>query len=125
MLTIYSHEKEKILLVFKVKGLSLQYMILNSNNMNTLTIRDERADRKIIDAYWNMLRSLSNDMKLKLATRLTASVVEKAERTETSVSEHTRQMLDKFYGAWEGDESAEQIIATMKENSSIRQPLEF
>jgi len=93
--------------------------------MNTLTIRDERADRKIIDAYWNMLRSLSNDMKLKLATRLTASVVEKAERTETPVSEHTRQMLDKFYGAWEGDESAEQIIATMKENSSIRQVNSF
>ena len=64
--------------------------------MNTLTIRDERADRKIIDAYWNMLRSLSNDMKLKLATRLTASVVEKAERAEMPVSEHTRQMLDKF-----------------------------
>ena len=49
--------------------------------MNTLTIQNERADRKIIDAYWNMLRSLSNEMKLKLATRLTASVVEKAERT--------------------------------------------
>jgi len=93
--------------------------------MNTLTIRNERIDKKIIDAYWNMLRSLNNEMKLKLATRLTASVVEKVERTEVSVSEHTRQMLDKFYGAWEGDESAEQIIATMKENNSVREPLEF
>lgn len=93
--------------------------------MNTLTIRNERIDKKIIDAYWNMLRSLNNEMKLKLATRLTASVVEKVERTEISVSEHTRQMLDKFYGAWEGDESAEQIIATMKENNSVREPLEF
>lgn len=93
--------------------------------MNTLTIRNERVDKKIIDAYWNMLRSLSNEMKLKLATRLTASVVEKVERTEKPVSEHTRQMLDKFYGAWEGDESAEQIIATMKENKSVREPLEF
>lgn len=93
--------------------------------MNTLTIRNERVDKKIIDAYWNMLRSLNNEMKLKLATRLTASVVEKVERTEVSVSEHTRQMLDKFYGAWEGDESAEQIIATMKENNSVREPLEF
>jgi len=91
--------------------------------MNTLTIQNERADRKIIDAYWNMLRFLSNEMKLKLATRLTASVVEKAERTETHVSEHTRQMLEKFYGAWEGDESAEQIIATIKENNSIRKPI--
>ena len=43
-----------------------------------------------------MLRSLSSEMKLKLATRLTASVVEKAERAEMTVSEHTRQMLDKF-----------------------------
>ena len=93
--------------------------------MNTLTIRNERVDKKIIDAYWNMLCSLNNEMKLKLATRLTASVVEKVERTEVSVSEHTRQMLDKFYGAWEGDESAEQIIATMKENNSVREPLEF
>ena len=93
--------------------------------MNTLTIRNERIDKKIIDAYWNMLRSLNNEMKLKLATHLTASVVEKVERTEVSVSEHTRQMLDKFYGAWEGDESAEQIIATMKENNSVREPLEF
>lgn len=93
--------------------------------MNTLTIKNERTDKKIIDAYWNMLRSLNNEMKLKLATRLTASVIEKTERTEASVSEHTRCMLDKFYGAWEGDESAEQIIATMKENTSIRKPLEF
>lgn len=93
--------------------------------MNTLTIRNERIDKKIIDAYWNMLRSLNNEMKLKLATRLTASVVEKVERIEMPVSEYTRQMLDKFYGAWEGDESAEQIIATMKENNSVREPLEF
>lgn len=93
--------------------------------MNTLTIRNERVDKKIIDAYWNMLRSLNNEMKLKLATRLTASVVEKVERIEMLVSEYTRQMLDKFYGAWEGDESAEQIIATMKENNSVREPLEF
>ncbi len=60
-----------------------------------------------------------------IATQLTASVDKKVERAETPVSEHTRQMLDKFYGAWEGDESAEQIIATMKENNSIREPLEF
>ena len=30
---------------------------------------------KITDTYWEMLKSLSDDIKLRLATRLTASVV--------------------------------------------------
>ena len=30
---------------------------------------------KVTDTYWEMLKSLSDDIKLRLATRLTASVV--------------------------------------------------
>ena len=30
---------------------------------------------KITETYWEMLKSLSDDIKLRLATRLTASVI--------------------------------------------------
>ena len=31
---------------------------------------------KLTDTYWEMLKSLNDDIKLRLATRLTASVIE-------------------------------------------------
>ena len=72
---------------------------------------------------WNMLKDLSDNIKLRLATRLTASVLhEKAEAQEKSL---TRTVLDKYCGAWEGEESADEIMATIKQNSTIRKPLSY
>lgn len=83
----------------------------------------DALDLQIADKYWNMLKDLSDNIKLRLATRLTASVLhEKAEAQEKSLP---RTVLDKYCGAWEGEESADEIMATIKQNSTIRKPLSY
>jgi hypothetical protein len=53
-----------------------------------------------------MLKSLSDDVKLRLATRLTASVVE-----GRSISEdHTEKMLKKHANVWKDDRTSVEII---------------
>lgn len=74
--------------------------------------------------YWRTLNSLSDSVKLRLATMLTSSVVEKADSKETS-AELTQRMLKKYAGAWVGDESDEDIMATIRESSSIRNAVQL
>lgn len=64
---------------------------------------------KLTDSYWEMLKSLSDEVKLRLATRLTASVV-----TSKAVdADKTEEMLEKHLGVWKDDRSTEQIIEDM------------
>ena len=64
---------------------------------------------KLTDSYWEMLKSLSDEVKLRLATRLTASVVAaKAVNADT-----TEEMLKKHMGGWKDHRTTEQIIEDM------------
>lgn len=60
----------------------------------------------LTNSYWELLKSLSDDVKLRLATRLTASVVKSKEEP----ANQTEEMLDKYCGAWTGEQTAEEII---------------
>ena len=51
---------------------------------------------KITDTYWEMLKSLSDDIKLRLATRLTASVV----AGKVTHRDKTQDMIEKHMGKW-------------------------
>ena len=74
--------------------------------------------------YWDLLKSLSDDIKLRLATRLTASVLE--HRKDEATTDLTEKMLAKHAGKWIDDRSAEEIISDMrKSRSAIREPLNF
>lgn len=74
--------------------------------------------------YWDLLKSLSDDVKLRLATRLTASVLE--HRKDEATTDLTEKMLAKHAGKWIDDRSAEEIISDMhKSRSAIREPLKF
>lgn len=51
---------------------------------------------KLTDTYWEMLKSLNDDIKLRLATRLTASVI-----AGKDTSKHrTNEMIEKHFGKW-------------------------
>ena len=101
-------------------AVSLQRVILLKEiNMAAVSVRQNQL---ILDAYWKNLQSLSNDLKLKLAAKLTTSVIED---TEKKTSEKTQNMLDKYSGAWVGEESAEDIMKMIKEGSTSREPLDF
>lgn len=47
----------------------------------------KRSDNDIVEAYWNMLSTLSRTVKLKLASRLTNAVLEE----ETAIQDCSRK----------------------------------
>lgn len=77
---------------------------------------------KLTNSYWNMLKSLSDEVKLRLATRLTASVAE----SKAKEKDITEEMIDKYSGSWKDSRSAEEIIADIYNNRcSTKEPLKF
>lgn len=58
---------------------------------------------KITDTYWEMLKSLNDEIKLRLATRLTASVVGGKEVRR----DNTEEMIKKHVGSLKDERSAE------------------
>lgn len=77
---------------------------------------------KLTDAYWEMLKSLNDDIKLRLATRLTASVI----AGKTVQRDNTEEMIKKHLGAWKDERSVESTIQDIYESrKSIKEPLNF
>lgn len=77
---------------------------------------------KLTDSYWEMLKSLSDEVKLRLATRLTASVVS----AKAADADKTEEMLEKHLGAWKDDRSTEEIIEEMYAGRrNTKAPLNF
>jgi len=78
----------------------------------------------VANYYWDLLKSLSDDIKLRLAARLTTSVLE--HREESVAADYTEAMLSKHLGKWIDERSTEEIIADMrKDRSAVREPLRF
>lgn len=77
---------------------------------------------RLTDAYWEMLKSLNDDIKLRLATRLTASVV----AGKTTGKDKTEEMIEKHLGKWKDERSAEEIIKDIyMGRNSTKAPLNF
>lgn len=51
---------------------------------------------KLTDTYWEMLKSLNDDIKLRLATRLTVSVI----AGKNTRKNRTNEMIEKHLGKW-------------------------
>ena len=73
-------------------------------------------ENNTIRMYWNALRSMSKNIRLGLAVKLTNSVLEE-ESKEMSDEAYTEAMFDKFDGAWKGDESADELMGNITENT--------
>lgn len=77
---------------------------------------------KLTDTYWEMLKSLNDDIKLRLATRLTASVVANKEARD----DNTEAMIEKHLGSWKDERSAEDIIKDIYDGrTGTKAPLIF
>lgn len=72
--------------------------------------------------YWNMLKDASDTVKIELISLISGSMIRK-ERLSSSVE--TRNMLAKYAGMWGEDESADEIMTTIRENRTIREPIIF
>ena len=66
--------------------------------------------------YWNTLRLMSKNIRLALAVKLTNSVLEE-EREEMSDVAYNKEMRDRCFGKWEGNETADELMGIIKENS--------
>lgn len=69
--------------------------------------------------YWNTLRSMSKNIRLALAVKLINSVLEE-EREEMSYAAYNKEMRDRFFGKWVGNETADELMSIIKENSTSR-----
>ena len=67
-----------------------------------------KTDLSAINFYWKFLQFIPENVKLGLAAKLTTSVLEDTttEEPEKKPDDYTARMLDKFWGAWVGDETA-------------------
>lgn len=71
---------------------------------------------KLIENYFALLKNLSSNNKLDLIAKLSESIKSDITNKKTS--------FDKAYGAWDNNESAEELIATIKESRTFRRNTE-
>ncbi len=66
------------------------------------------------DRYWNLLKDLSNEMKLDLIARLSNSMRKENKKVHVSAS--------RFYGVWKDDDSmdADRLAAEIKESRKFK-----
>lgn len=70
----------------------------------------------IIEGYVKLLDSLSPGSKLDLIARLTASI--------KSDIEHKPSSFEEAFGAWQADETAEEIINNIRSSRSFTRQIE-
>ena len=70
----------------------------------------------MIENYYGLLRSLSKENKLKLIAKLSNSMIEEVVEDET--------LVDRFFGAFKSDKSAEEIIQEIRESRTFTRTIE-
>jgi hypothetical protein len=84
--------------------------------------------------YWQEIRKLNKDEKIRLLALISTSLVEDSQSQATSLTKNEEELADEgmdrlmknCFGAWKGDETAEQIIANIRESRhSASEPVQF
>jgi len=75
-----------------------------------------RSHTVLIDNYFGLLRSLSKENKLRLITKLSNSIIEEDVQNEN--------VIDRFFGAFKSDKSAEEIIKEIRESRTFNRKIE-
>ncbi len=76
--------------------------------------------------YWNLLKNVSNEVKLRLITLLSQSVSDSTGMYSViSNRENTHDFLSKYSGAWKGKDSAEEIISSINAGRNCKNPVSF
>lgn len=80
-----------------------------------------------IENYWNLLKDAKSEVKLRLITLLSQSVINEVEESsERRTSKNpTTAFLAKHAGVWKGNETAETIIANISEGHNCKNPVSF
>lgn len=77
---------------------------------------------KILEAYWLLLRDLSEDARLELASRLINSL---KPSSTLDKKEPKPNILESLYGAWSDEkETAEEMIERIQKSRSSNREIE-
>lgn len=79
--------------------------------MNTADI-----NTKLIDSYLSLLKNMSAQNKLDLISKLTNTV-------KTDIAQEKTEFY-KAFGGWDKNESAEELIETIKESRTLNRTIE-
>lgn len=74
------------------------------------------ASTSLIDNYFGLLSGLSKENKLRLIARLSNSVADEVVEKEN--------VVDRFFGAFKSDKSAEEIIQEIRESRTFNRSIE-
>ena len=74
------------------------------------------ASTTLIDNYFGLLSGLSRENKIKLIARLSNSIVDEVSEKE--------DVVDRFFGAFKSDKSAEEIINDIRESRTFNRKIE-
>jgi len=71
-----------------------------------------------VDNYFNLLNSLNREDKVKIIEKLSLSISEKSEKKD--------DVVERFFGAFQSNQSAEEIISNIRINRNfIRSVVSF
>jgi len=70
----------------------------------------------LIENYFGLLSSLSKENKIKLIARLSNSIIDEVADKEN--------VIDKYFGAFKSDKSAEEIIKDIEDSRTFNRKIE-
>ena len=80
-------------------------------------------NESLVNGYWNSIKNAPSEIKLKLISLLTESLVDYIANDKKTKEEATLKHLNEISGSWEGPETAEQIIDIIREKRTSRSPI--
>jgi len=75
-----------------------------------------KSNTVLIDNYYGLLSSLSKENKIKLIAKLSDSIIEEATENEN--------LIDKFFGAFKSEKSAEELIKEIRDSRTFNRTIE-
>jgi hypothetical protein len=70
----------------------------------------------LVDNYFRLLNSLSRENKIKLIAKLSNSIIDVLPENENAI--------DKFFGAFKSEKSAEEIIKEIRDSRTFNRTIE-
>ncbi|MCH5240612.1 MAG: hypothetical protein J1F38_10345 [Muribaculaceae bacterium] len=82
-----------------------------------------KPNESLVQGYWNSIKNAPSEIKLKLISLLTESLVDVLSDNENINDKKSLSLLHEVCGSWEGPESAEELIEIIREKRTSRPPL--
>ena len=76
----------------------------------------KKSNTNILDSYWGLIKTLHTSWKLDLIERLTQSIRQNLQQSPNT--------MKHAFGAWESEQSAEEIIAQLRHSRNTNRQIE-